>query len=53
MLGSVHLKKIKLAGSSENKIAKDKDGENVPQLKVTEVVLVHCTLVNNVCQHDP
>ena len=53
MLGSLHLKKIKLAGSSENKIAKDKNGENVPQLEVTEVVLVHCTLVNNVCQHDP
>ena len=32
---------IKLLGSTENKITKDKNGENVPHLEITEVVLVH------------
>ena len=31
---------MKLLGSTENKITKDKNGENVPHLKITEVVLV-------------
>ena len=38
---------MKLLGSSENKITKDKNGENVPHLVITEVVLVHCNTVNN------
>ena len=38
---------MKLLGSTENKITKDKDGEIVPNLEITEVVLVHCNLVNN------
>ena len=33
---------MKLLGSTENKITKDKNGENVPHLEITEVVLVHC-----------
>ena len=37
----------KLLGSTENKITKDKNGENVPHLEITEVVLVHCNIVNN------
>ena len=32
---------MKLLGSTKNKITKDKNGENVPQLEITEVVLVH------------
>ena len=43
---------MKLLGSNENKIAKDKNGENVPHLEITEVVLVHCNMVNNDYQHD-
>ena len=43
---------MKLLGSTENKITKDKNGENVPHLEVTEVVLVHCNIVNNVYQQD-
>ena len=43
---------MKLLGSTENKITKDKNGENVPHLKVTEVVLVHCNIVNNDYQQD-
>ena len=35
-----------------NKITKDKNGENVPHLEITEVVLVHCNMVNNDYQHD-
>ena len=38
---------IKLLGSTENKITKDKNSENVPHLEITEVVLVHCNIVNN------
>ena len=38
---------IKLLGSTENKITKDKNGENVPHLEITEVVLVHYNMVNN------
>ena len=43
--------KMKLLGSTENKITKDKNGENVPHLEITEVVLVHCNIVNNDYQH--
>ena len=38
---------MKLLGSTKNKITKDKNGENVPHLEITEVVLVHCNMVNN------
>ena len=38
---------MKLLGSTENKITKEKKGENVPYLEITEVVLVHCNIVNN------
>ena len=31
---------------------KTKNGENVLQLEITEVVLVHCNTVNNKYQHD-
>ena len=43
---------MKLVGSTENKITKDKNGENVPHLEITEVVLVHCDIVNNDYQQD-
>ena len=43
---------MQLLGSTENKITKDKSGENVPHLKITEVVLVHCDIVNNDYQQD-
>ena len=36
-----------LLGSTDNKITKDKNGENVLHLEITEVVLVHCNIVNN------
>ena len=43
---------IKLLGSTENKITKDKNGENVPHLEIAEVVLVHCNIANNDYQQD-
>ena len=42
---------MKLPGSTESKITKDKNGKNVPCLEVMEVVLVHCNIVNNDCQN--
>ena len=38
---------MKLLGSTENKITKDKNGENVPRLQIAEVVLIHSNIVNN------
>ena len=38
---------MKLLGSNERKITKDKNDENVPHLEVVELVLVHCNLVDN------
>ena len=38
---------MKLLGSNKSKITKDKHGENVPYLEITEVVLIHCNVVNN------
>ena len=43
---------MKLLGSTKNKITKDKNGENVPHLEITEVVLVHCNIANNDYQQD-
>ena len=36
-----------LLGRTKNKITKAENGENVPHLEITEVVLVHCNIVNN------
>ena len=43
---------MKLLESTENKITKDKNGENVPHPEITEVALVHCNIVNNDYQQD-
>ena len=43
---------MKLLDSTENKTTKDKNGENVPHLEITEVELVHCDMVNNDYQQD-
>ena len=43
---------MKLLGSTENKISEDKHGENVPHLKITEVVFVPCDIVDNDYQQD-
>ena len=38
---------MKLLGNTKIKITNDQNGENVPYLGNTEVVLVHCNIVNN------
>ena len=38
---------MKLLGRAKNKMTKDKTGENLPHLEITEVVLVHCNIANN------
>ena len=38
---------MKLLGSTNKVVDKDKNGENVPKLESFEVVLVHCSLVKN------
>ena len=41
---------MKLLESTENKITENKDSENLPHLEITEVVLVHCNIVNKYYQ---
>ena len=43
---------MRLLGSTENKIKTDKNGENVPHLEITGVVLVHCNIVSNDYRQD-
>ena len=43
---------MKLLGSTKSKINKDENGENVPYLEITEVVLTHCNIVNNDYQQN-
>ena len=38
---------MKLLGSTKSKITKNENGENVADLEVTEVTIVHCKIVNN------
>ena len=38
---------MKLLRSTGNNITKDKNDENVPHFEITEIVLVHCNIVNN------
>ena len=43
---------MKLRGSTKSKIAKNEYGYNLLDLKITEVVLVHCNIANNDYQQD-
>ena len=43
---------VKLLGSTKINITKDKNVENTPHLEITELVLVHCNIVNNEYQQD-
>ena len=43
---------MKLIGSSESKIIKDKNGENIPHLEIREVILLLSNIVNNDYQQD-
>ena len=37
---------MKLLGNTRSKLSKIKNGENVPSVETTEVVLIHCNVVN-------
>ena len=37
---------MKFLGTSKNKITKSRNYENIPHLKINEVVLVDCNIVN-------
>ena len=41
-----------LLGSTKSKITKSGNGESVPNLEITEVVLVDFNIVNNDCQQN-
>ena len=43
---------MKLLGSTKSKITKNENGENVPYLEITEVVLIHRNIVKNNYQQD-
>ena len=43
---------MKLLKSTERRISKDKNGDKVPQIEITEVVFVHFDSDNNQYQHD-
>ena len=38
---------MKLIGSTESKITKNEICKNVPYLEITDVVFIHCNVVNN------
>ena len=42
----------KLLGNTKSKITKMENGENVPSLDITEVVLMHCNFVNDSYQQN-
>ena len=43
---------MKSLGNIKSKITEDKNGENIPHLEITQVVLIHCNIVNNDYQQD-
>ena len=46
------LETMKLRGSTESRLKEDKKSENVPRLGITELVLIHCKIVNNNFQQN-
>ena len=43
---------MKLLGSTESKITENENGKSLLHLEITELVLVHCNIVNNDYQQD-
>ena len=43
---------MKLLGSTESKITREINGENVPHLEIVELVLIYSNIVNNDYQQD-
>ena len=44
---------MKLLGSTKNKITKNENVENVSYIEITEVMFVHCNVINNYFQQNP
>ena len=38
---------MKLLRSTKSKITSNENGENIPNLEITELVLIYCNIVNN------
>ena len=43
---------MKLLGNNKSKITNDENAEKVANLEITEVILVHCNIVNSIYQQD-
>ena len=43
---------MKLLENTNSKITNNENGENIPNLVITEVVLVHCNIITNDLQQD-
>ena len=43
---------MELLGTTKSKITKNENGENVPNLEITEVILENCNIVNNNLQNS-
>ena len=43
---------MKFLESTNSKITKDENNENVPRFEITKIVLVHCNTVNHDYRHN-
>ena len=43
---------MKLLRSTKSKITANENGENIPNLEITELVLIYCNIVNNSYQQN-
>ena len=43
------LETMKILGGTKSKITKNENGEDVTCLEITEVILMHCNVVDNSC----
>ena len=43
---------MKVIGNTNSKKTKDKNGEKIPYLEITDIVLIHCNVVDNSYQQN-
>ena len=43
---------VKLTGSTKSKITENENDENIPNLEITEIVLIHCNIIDNNYQRN-
>ena len=43
---------MKMLGSTKSKITKNENGEDVCNLEITKIILVHCNILNNNYQQN-